>query len=167
MGGGGAERGEEQPHPHRSLYTIMVGSTAFAQSIQDLEPTPSVPPFFAALTSPCHSLLFFHPLVAFSPPTPPPLLLLSPSSFPSSSPSSFLRSFSFLSRMSDAQLLKLKEDREALAREVALLNAAIKPEEASEKIVTHLRKAEDPFCLPSENDWNTASDQGACACVIA
>ena len=44
--------------------------------------------------------------------------------------------------MSDAQLVKLKEDREALAREVALLNAAVKPEEAAEKIIAQLRRAE-------------------------
>ena len=108
--------------------------------------------------------------------------------------------------MSDAQLAKLKEDRESLSREVALLNAAVKPEEAAEAIIAQLRRAEvdaaaqrtphltatalaqrscspsppshpssvrvwvdvqDPFCLPSENDWNTASDQGACSCVIS
>jgi len=112
--------------------------------------------------------------------------------------------------MSDAQLSKLKEDRDALAREVNLLQAAIKVEDASDRVVAQLRKAEvsatpaahhtataaqpamphhttphhtallvgspcpprcvalqDPFCLPSENDWNTASDQGACSCVIS
>ena len=44
--------------------------------------------------------------------------------------------------MSEAQLQKLKEDRDALAREVSLLNAAIKPEEAADRLVQHLRKAE-------------------------
>ena len=44
--------------------------------------------------------------------------------------------------MSDAQLSKLKEDRDALAREVNLLQAAIKVEEASDRVVAQLRKAE-------------------------
>jgi hypothetical protein len=69
--------------------------------------------------------------------------------------------------MSDAQLMKLQEDRDALAREVALLKAAIKPEAASEKIMEWLKQSEDPFCQPTVNDWNTASDAGACNCVVA
>ena len=44
--------------------------------------------------------------------------------------------------MSDAQLSKLKEDRDALAREVNLLQAAIKVEDASDRVVAQLRKAE-------------------------
>ena len=44
--------------------------------------------------------------------------------------------------MSDAQLSKLKEDRDALAREVNLLQAAIKVDDASDRIVAQLRKAE-------------------------
>lgn len=69
--------------------------------------------------------------------------------------------------MSDAQLMKLKEDRDALAREVQLLKEAIKPEEAAEKVMAQLKRSEDPFCQPAENDWNTASDAGACNCVVA
>ena len=44
--------------------------------------------------------------------------------------------------MSDAQLSKLKEDRDALAREVNLLQAAIKVEDAADRIVAQLRKTE-------------------------
>lgn len=67
--------------------------------------------------------------------------------------------------MSDAQLLKLRDEREALAREAGLLKTAIKPQDAAEKIVQHIRKAEDPFCSPADNEWASAPDKGGC-CVI-
>jgi len=67
--------------------------------------------------------------------------------------------------MSDTQLMKLREERDALQREAGLLKNAQKPSEAAEKIVAHIRKAEDPFCSPADNEWASAADKGGC-CVV-
>jgi hypothetical protein len=66
--------------------------------------------------------------------------------------------------MSEAQLQKLKEDRDALAREVSLLNAAIKPEEASDKVVAHLRKAEVGLTADRGGQGEAEASTDCCCC---
>jgi len=68
--------------------------------------------------------------------------------------------------MSDNTLQKLREERDLLGKELDLLKKAIKPQEASEKIVAHIKKAEDPFCVPQDNEWATAGDTGKCCIVM-
>jgi len=67
--------------------------------------------------------------------------------------------------MSDNQLQKLRDEKEGYAKELELLKKAMKPSEAAEKITVYIKKSEDPFCVPADNEWASAGDNKAC-CII-
>jgi hypothetical protein len=63
--------------------------------------------------------------------------------------------------MSEAQLEKLRLERESLARELKLVQSAIPREKASEALIAYMANQTDP--LNAENEWASASgDDGAC-----
>jgi len=66
--------------------------------------------------------------------------------------------------MSDAQLEKLKAEREMLSRELSLLQSAMPKQKAAEKLIETMRNTVDPFHSP-ENEWSRAPDSGGC-CVV-
>jgi cell division protein FtsB len=65
----------------------------------------------------------------------------------------------------DPQLMKLKEEREQLAKEVDLIKKAAKPAEAADRVVTFIKQKEDPFMVPADNEWASNADKGGC-CVV-
>jgi hypothetical protein len=68
--------------------------------------------------------------------------------------------------MSDNQLQKLREERDVVARELELLKKAMRPAEAAEKVTSHIKKAEDPLCLPADNEWASNSKEGGCCTIM-
>jgi hypothetical protein len=68
--------------------------------------------------------------------------------------------------MSDSQLDKLKQERDALQRELQLVQTAIPPSAASEKLCEYMAGKTDPF-NQNDNEWiSDANGPGGC-CVIS
>jgi hypothetical protein len=67
--------------------------------------------------------------------------------------------------MSQEQLKKFIAEKEMLQREEKLLNEAIQPEEASEKIIIFTSKAQDPFNSP-DNEWTKVGDGPGCCSIM-
>jgi len=65
----------------------------------------------------------------------------------------------------EEQLKKLKAEKDALIREEQLLDSAVRPEEAAEKIIAYCSKPQDPFNSP-DNEWTKIGDGPGCCSVM-
>lgn len=63
--------------------------------------------------------------------------------------------------MSDQQLMKLREERQALANELQLRQSAMKPQDAASSIVGYIAKGEEP----KENEWVVATNGPQCCSI--
>lgn len=68
--------------------------------------------------------------------------------------------------MSDAQLEKLTQERDALKREVDLLKNAMKPQQAAETLIEGMANKTDPLNT-ADNEWVSAAGGGGGCCVVA
>lgn len=58
------------------------------------------------------------------------------------------------------------EDRDALARELQLVQSAIPKEKAAEALCTYMAEKTDPFNAP-DNEWASASGDGTACCTVS
>jgi len=65
--------------------------------------------------------------------------------------------------MSDAQLEKIKMERDALAKELDLYKSAIPGPKAAEKLIEVMANKTDPFNEP-QNEWASANSSGGQGC---
>jgi hypothetical protein len=66
--------------------------------------------------------------------------------------------------MSDAQLEKLKTERDMLARERQLLQSAMPKQKAAEKLMETMKGSVDPFHSP-DNEWSRQPDAPGCCSI--